>query len=41
LKTNKLGTGRNWTIDVTYKNQRDEVVGIESVSFFGYQRNVT
>ncbi len=37
-KTNKLGTGRNWTIDVTYKNQRDEVVGIESVSFFGYDR---
>ena len=28
LKTNKLGTGRNWTIDVTYKNQRDEVVSL-------------
>jgi len=37
-KTNKLGTGRNWTIDVTYKNQNDEVVGVESVSFFGYSR---
>lgn len=38
LKTNKLGTGRNWTIDVTYRNQRDEVAGVESVSFFGYSR---
>ena len=38
LKTNKLGTGRNWTIDVTYRNQRDEVAGVESVSFFGYNR---
>jgi uncharacterized protein len=41
LKTNKLGTGRNWTIDVTYKNQHGEVVGVESVSFFGYQRNAS
>lgn len=39
LKTNKLGTGRNWTIDVTYKNQRDEVVGIETLGFFGYNRS--
>lgn len=37
-KTNKLGTGRNWTIDVTYKNQHDDVVGIETLSFFGYER---
>ena len=37
-RTNKLGTGRNWTIDVTYKNQCDEIVGIESVTFFGYSR---
>jgi hypothetical protein len=35
-KTNKLGTGRNWTIDVTYKNQNGEVAGVESVTFFGY-----
>ncbi len=39
LKTNKLGTGRNWTIDVTYKNQRGEIAGVESVSFFGYRRD--
>lgn len=38
LKTNKLGTGRNWIIDVTYKNTRDEVAGVESLSFFGYNR---
>lgn len=41
LKTNKLGTGRNWTIDVTYKNQHGEIAGIESVSFFGYNRSTT
>ena len=41
IKTNKLGTGRNWTIDVTYKNQRGEVAGVESISFFGYQRNAS
>ncbi len=39
LKTNKLGTGRNWTIDVTYKNQRGDVAGVETLSFFGYNRN--
>lgn len=38
LKTNKLGTGRNWTIDVTYKNQHGELAGIETLSFFGYNR---
>ncbi|MEZ5538598.1 MAG: MaoC family dehydratase N-terminal domain-containing protein [Pseudomonadales bacterium] len=39
LKTNKLGTGRSWVIDVTYKNQRDEIAGIETLNFFGYNRN--
>jgi hypothetical protein len=39
LKTNKLGTGRNWTIDVTYKNQHGEVAGVETLSFFGYNRS--
>ena len=37
-KTNRLGTGRFWTIDVTYYNQRDEVVGVESYDMFGYVR---
>ncbi|MCB1614875.1 MAG: MaoC family dehydratase N-terminal domain-containing protein [Pseudomonadales bacterium] len=38
IKTNKLGTGRNWTIDVTYKNQSGAVAGVETLSFFGYRR---
>ncbi len=38
VKENRLGTGRNWTIDVTYTNQRGEVVGIESYTMFSYRR---
>ena len=30
-KTTKLGTGRFWVIDVEYLNQRDELVGVESL----------
>jgi acyl dehydratase len=37
-KTNRLGTGRYWRIDVTYTNQRGEVVGIETYNMFGYRR---
>ena len=37
VKTIRLGTGRFWTIDVTYTNQRDEVVGVESYDFFCYE----
>ena len=37
-KTTKLGTGRFWVVDVEYRNQRDELVGIESYSAFGYRR---
>ena len=40
-KTTKLGTGRFWVIDVEYRNQRDEVVGIESYTGFGYRRAPT
>lgn len=36
IKEIRLGTGRFWTLDVTYTNQRDEVVGIESYDFFCY-----
>jgi hypothetical protein len=39
IKTNKLGTGRNWVIDVTYKNQRGEIAGVETLNFFGYNRS--
>ncbi len=38
-KTNKLGTGRFWVIDVEYYNQRNEWVGTETYSCFGYRRN--
>lgn len=37
-KTTKLGTGRFWVIDVIYQNQRDELVGVESYTGFGYRR---
>jgi acyl dehydratase len=37
-KTPKLGTGRFWVIDVEYLNQRDELVGVESYTGFGYRR---
>jgi acyl dehydratase len=37
-RTNKLGTGRFWVIDVEYFNQRDEWVGTDSYNCFGYRR---
>ncbi|HVX69879.1 MAG TPA: MaoC family dehydratase N-terminal domain-containing protein [Mycobacteriales bacterium] len=37
-KQTKLGTGRFWVIDVEYRNQRGELVGIESWTGFGYRR---
>ena len=38
-KTTKLGTGRFWVIDVEYVNQREEFVGRESYTGFGYRRD--
>jgi acyl dehydratase len=38
-KKTKLGTGRFWVIDVEYTNQRDELVGVESYTGFGYRRD--
>ena len=38
-KTTKLGTCRFWVIDVEYLNQRDELVGVESYTGFGYRRS--
>ena len=35
-KTTKLGTGRFWVIDVEYRNQDRELVGVESYTAFGY-----
>ena len=40
-KTTKLGSGRFWVIDVEYLNQRDEVVGVESYTGFGYKREAS
>jgi len=37
-KTTKLGTGRFWVIDVEYRNDRGELVGVESWTGFGYRR---
>jgi hypothetical protein len=37
-KTTKLGSGRFWVIDVEYLNERDELVGVESYTGFGYKR---
>lgn len=37
-KTTKLGTGRFWVIDVEYLNQRDDLVGVETYTGFGYKR---
>ena len=37
-KTTKLGTGRFWVIDVEYRNQTGDLVGVESYTGFGYRR---
>jgi acyl dehydratase len=38
-KTTKLGTGRFWVIDVDYRNDRGDLVGVESWTGFGYRRD--
>ena len=37
-KTTKLGAGRFWVIDVVYRNQDGELVGVETYTGFGYRR---
>jgi acyl dehydratase len=37
-KETKLGEGRFWVIDVVYRNQRDELVAVETYTGFGYRR---
>lgn len=37
-KTTKLGRGRFWVIDVEYRNQRDELVGVDTLTGLGYRR---
>ena len=38
-KTTKLGSGRFWVIDIEYHNQREELVGVESYTGYGYRRD--
>ena len=40
-KTTKLGTGRFWVIDVEYRNERGDLVGVESWTGFGYRREAS
>jgi acyl dehydratase len=41
VRTNRLGTGRPWTIDVTYANQDGVVVAVESYRMFCYVRGAS
>ncbi|HWB65445.1 MAG TPA: MaoC family dehydratase N-terminal domain-containing protein [Mycobacteriales bacterium] len=38
-KRTKLGVGRFWVIDVEYRNQRSDLVAVESYTGFGYRRD--
>jgi len=35
-KVTALGSGRFWVIDVDYRNDRDDLVGVETLTGFGY-----
>ena len=37
-KTTKLGTGRFWLIEMQYRNQHGDLLGIDSFNCFGYER---
>ncbi len=39
-KTTKLGSGRFWVIDVDYRNQHGDQVGVEIFTGFGYRKSV-
>jgi acyl dehydratase len=38
FRESRVGKGRNWTIDVTYRNQNDDIVGVETYEMFSYVR---
>jgi acyl dehydratase len=38
VKTARVGTGRFWVIDVEYRNQRGDLVGVETWTGFGYRK---
>jgi acyl dehydratase len=40
-KTTRLGTGRFWVIDVEYRNQNGDLVGVESYTGFGYRKEAS
>ena len=37
-KTTRVGTGRFWTIDVSYRDQAGELKGVEAYEMFSYRR---
>ncbi|MCZ7527949.1 MAG: MaoC family dehydratase N-terminal domain-containing protein [Acidimicrobiia bacterium] len=37
-RTNRLGTGRSWTVEVRYFNQHDQLVGIARYQMYSYNR---
>lgn len=37
-RSGRLGTGRDWVVDVTYANQRGDVIGVETYFMFSYRR---
>jgi hypothetical protein len=37
-KTTKVGTGRFWVIDVEYRNQDGNLVGVETYTGYGYRK---
>lgn len=41
VRSNRLGTGRPWTIDVTYTNQEGGLVAVESYRMFCYVRSAS
>ena len=38
-KTTRVGRGRFWTIEVYYENQNEELLVLEKITGFGYQRS--
>jgi uncharacterized protein len=40
VKAARVGTGRFWVIDVEYRNQHGDLVGVETWTGFGYRKDV-
>jgi len=39
VKTTRVGTGRFWTIEVHYENQKGDLLVKETITGFGYRRS--